>query len=260
MGKKTGEASQAVEQAQSSLDDRRSRIDNANVGSLAIAATITQHQKRSEGPDKSKQPWYVFMPDGPMARARDMGVMISLISLSVFTPFELAFTREISGIDILFIYNRVVDLVFLFDIALQFFLAQERVDGPKIGKKMSQKENFERQKQLLSEGQHRTYYDYSLRSIGWSYVSGMLSMDLLALLPSAIDILEMVQYYDMEAEAAEEQNLSILRGTKTAKLTKMASTSKIFKMYMNITGARVTQGWGYTQGEGYIGLVRGRAR
>jgi len=154
----------------------------------------------------------------------------------VFTPFELAFTREISGIDILFIYNRVVDLVFLFDIALQFFLAQERVDGPKIGKKMSQKENFERQKQLLSEGQHRTYYDYSLRSIGWSYVSGMLSMDLLALLPSAIDILEMVQYYDMEAEAAEEQNLSILRGTKTAKLTKMASTSKIFKM-MRMTRA-----------------------
>jgi len=233
---KNGEASQAVERAQSSLDERRVRIENGNLGSLAIAATITQHQKNAEGPDRSKRPWYVCMPDGPLARARDVGVMVALVSLSVFTPFELAFTREISGIDILFIYNRVVDVVFLFDIALQFFLAQEKVDGPKPGKKMSQKDNFERQKQLLSEGQHRTFYDYSLRSIGCSYVSGMLSFDLLALLPSAIDILEMVQYYQMEAEAAEDSDLNLLRGAKTAKLTKMASTSKIFKM-MRMTRA-----------------------
>ena len=230
MGKKD-EATRALEEAQSTRDERRARIDNGSLGNMAIAATIKQHQKRSEGPEKGKQPWYIFLPTGPLARARDVGVMVALLSLSIFTPFELAFTREITGVDILFIYNRAVDLVFIFDIFLQFFLAQEKVDLPNLGgKPLSTRENFERQKQLLSEGQHRTYYDYNMKSIACSYVTGMLSFDLLALLPSAIDILEMVQFYMAEAaQAQEDSNLSLLRGTKTAKLTKMASTSKIFE-------------------------------
>ena len=49
---------------------------------------------------------------------------IALVFVGIFTPWEVAFLDAIC-FDVLFWWNRVIDCIFLVDIALQFVLIKE---------------------------------------------------------------------------------------------------------------------------------------
>jgi len=163
-----------------------------------------------------------------------MCVMLALLSLAIVTPFELAFARPWGGVDFLFFFNRAIDVIFAWDIVLQFFTAREMVDLPApLGKLVTPKAKFERQRHLLGTGKPRTYYEYRMWPIASAYMHGMLSLDLLALFPSMMDIYGVVTFYlreAMQSKPSDDEAFKMLRSTKTVKLTHMAGMSKIFKI------------------------------
>jgi len=188
------------------------------------------HEKESDLKAHNSKPWYILYPDGSATRARDACLVLALISLALVTPFELAFARPLGGVDFLFCFNRAIDLAFMWDLVLQFFIAKEMVIAPEpLGKRVTPKAKFEQQKQLLGTGKPKMYYEYGLWPIASAYIHGMLAFDLLALVPSMMDIYEVVTFY-AEAEASDDDTLKMLRGTKTVKLNRMASMAKMFKM------------------------------
>ena len=175
------------------------------------------------------KPWYIAHPDSSITRLRDTCVILALLSLAVVTPFELAFARPWGGVDFLFFFNRAIDAIFIWDMVLQFFTAREMVDVPApLGKRVTPKAKFERQRHLLGTGKPRTYYEYRLWPIASAYMHGMLSFDVLALFPSMMDVYEVVIFYLKEAsKASDDEALKMLRSTKTVKLAHMAGMSKV---------------------------------
>jgi len=209
--------------------ERRQQAAPLDIGLAANLASASESNVKAQLAGK---PWYIVMPDDGIVKIRDLFVVIALLCLAMVTPWELAFARAAGGVDFLFCFNRAIDLAFVFDILIQFFISRELVEPPQDvqAKRATPLEKFERQKQLLGTGRPSTYYDFRIKSIAWSYMTGMFLFDCVAMLPSVFDVVEVVTYYITLGDDAEDSNLSALRGAKAAKLAKMTSSSKMMKM------------------------------
>lgn len=58
----------------------------------------------------------------------DAVASLALVFTAIVTPFEVALIED-DGVTALFVINRLIDLIFIFDIGLQFFLITERGTG-----------------------------------------------------------------------------------------------------------------------------------
>ena len=229
MGAKEKKTAMPASELSVASHERRQQAAPLDIG---LAANLASASTSNEKDQLAGKPWYIVMPDDAIVKGRDLFVVVALLCLAMVTPWELAFARAAGGVDFLFCFNRGIDCAFVFDILIQFFISRELVEPPQdIGvKKATPLEKFERQKQLLGTGRPRTYYDFRIKSIAWSYLTGMFLFDLLAMLPSVFDVVEVVTYYMTLGEDSDDSNLSLLRGSKAAKLAKMTSSSKMMKM------------------------------
>uniref|UniRef100_A0A7S4UW65 Ion transport domain-containing protein n=1 Tax=Alexandrium monilatum TaxID=311494 RepID=A0A7S4UW65_9DINO len=68
-----------------------------------------------------RDPWVLSPQSHPLLQYWDLGTMIALAFVAIVTPAEVALLE--TRLDPLFLINRVVDSVFVFDMALQFCVA-----------------------------------------------------------------------------------------------------------------------------------------
>ena len=68
-----------------------------------------------------RAPWYIIRPTSLFMSCWDAVTSIALINTALATPFEVAFLDN-DGVDALFIMNRVIDVIFIVDMVLAFFL------------------------------------------------------------------------------------------------------------------------------------------
>ena len=74
-----------------------------------------------------KAPWYIIRPTSSFMGWWDAATSIALILTALVTPFEVSFL-EPDGVDGLFVMNRMIDAIFIVDMALQFFLMYQVSD------------------------------------------------------------------------------------------------------------------------------------
>ena len=68
-------------------------------------------------------PWYVLRPDGKLVTRWDALTSLALVFTAIVTPFEVAFLPEAeSPREWLWLANRLIDLIFLMDMAMQFVM------------------------------------------------------------------------------------------------------------------------------------------
>merc|ERR1740138_2011076 len=81
--------------------------------------------------DRQRKTWLIN-PDSDYCQTWDKVVFIALIFTAILTPFEVAFLK--TRLDLLFWINRAVDLIFIKDMGMQFFLVYQM--GPMNGNRM----------------------------------------------------------------------------------------------------------------------------
>lgn len=141
---------------------------------------------------------YVINPNHELMRYWDLATTCCLLFTMSVTPFEVAFL--VPKIDGLFFVNRSVDLVFLIDIALNFFLMY--IDRES-GKWVSQ-----------------------LRVIQYNYMRGTFAIDIVSILP--FDVIGII----MNSPAVSQ--LKVLRVLRLLKLTKLLRILKAGRLVRRI--------------------------
>ena len=72
-------------------------------------------------------------PQSVFMRRWDISMIVALFLTAIVTPFEVSFLRSSTygdPVDALFIFNRVLDVVFIYDILMNFFIKIEVTSGP----------------------------------------------------------------------------------------------------------------------------------
>ena len=139
---------------------------------------------------------YVINPNNDSMRYWDLITSVCLLFTMSVTPFEVAFLEP--KIDVLFVVNRTVDLVFLVDIVLNFFLMY--VDR-NTGKWVSQ-----------------------LKTIQYNYLRGTFFIDVISILP--FDIVGII----MDSPAVSQLKvLRVLRLLKLAKLLRILRAGRLVR-------------------------------
>ena len=135
----------------------------------------------------------------------DIVTALALLFTATLTPFEIAFIDQAeSPANSWFIVNRVVDLIFIVDMVLQFFIAYE-----------------DRRKNKA----HGTGFFYT-REVIWDrrricrhYLLGSFSVDLVSILPSFLDVLPlMTQESNIGIDTRAMRALRVLRLIKLIRL------------------------------------------
>ena len=75
---------------------------------------------------KEEKPWYLVDPRPGRKAAHILGIwdaftVFALVFTAIMSPYEVSFLAG-QGIDVLFYFNRVVDVIFISDTILQFML------------------------------------------------------------------------------------------------------------------------------------------
>ena len=151
-------------------------------------------------------------------------MMMTLLTIVLFlTPYEVAFLAPSVGV--LFAINRVLDLIFICDLVIQFFLAYQ--NGPEKG----------------------STWVKSLPSIRKRYMKGWFAVDLLSVLPFWTFGMVINSQKDYGADADEsggggaESLLRVVRAVRLLRLIKLGKVlgmSRILKRYeahMDVTYA-----------------------
>lgn len=82
-------------------------------------AKYRKEDKLSDNPENVRNPWLVD-PNSPEMKRWDLCSICLLSFVMVVTPYEVAFLE--TSLNVLFVINRIVDLFFISDMVLQFFL------------------------------------------------------------------------------------------------------------------------------------------
>ena len=118
-----------------------------------------------------RRAWWVIDPrTSKRARQWDSVTSIALIFTALVTPYEVAYLPP-NGADALFIINRLVDLVFVADMVLQFCLMY----------------------QISSSALEGVRWEEEAGNIARHYLRGWFGMDLFSVAPSIFDIMPVVQ-------------------------------------------------------------------
>ena len=149
-------------------------------------------------------------------------MMMSLLTIVLFlTPYEVAFLAPKVGV--LFAINRALDLIFICDLVLQFFLAYQ--SGPEKGSRWVK----------------------SLPSIRNRYLRGWFAVDLLSVLPFWIFGMVINSQSDDQADSDSAQSLlrvvravRLLRLIKLGKVLGMSRILKRYEAHMDVTYALIS--------------------
>lgn len=157
--------------------------------------------EQEEKESKINQRKCVINPNGEFCKSWDLFMVSLLLFTAAVTPFEVAFLGA-NGIDLLFVINRCVDVGFIADMGVNFFLG---------------------------------YYDQAEATMIWNhkriakrYLSGWFVIDLVSILP--FDTVSMA----MGEAAAGLSDLKILRVIRLLRLIKLARIFKSVRIFTRI--------------------------
>lgn len=167
----------------------KSQLGEAKVRSRLTTtdAEPTQEEIKQFGKEKKQSdvahPWYILMPQGRVAVTRDVSTMIALCFVFTVVPFEVSFVESPDIPDptnVLWILNRVVDLLFVFDFLVTFFVALPKIQ-------------FENEVVDDDQSDHNPFkqssnFEVRLSRIFLAYLKGWLLIDLGALAPSVFEV------------------------------------------------------------------------
>ena len=97
----------------------------------------------------------------------DLVTSLALIFTAIFTPFEVGFLKASASHEPLFIVNRVVDVIFILDMIISFFLMQ----------KVDTRKRTDRQ------------WETRLHVLAMRYLAGWFALDVVSIAPSILDII-----------------------------------------------------------------------
>jgi len=168
--------------------------------------------------ETAKVAWFLVDPRRhPNLMYWDIAIALCLVYTALITPFEVGFLE--THADVLFCINRVIDSFFFLDMVLQFVLiADPRSSG------LTAASGF-----LSSETEH----DYnSPRAVAMRYLQGWFLLDLVSLLASIPDIIQVT----MEAiegdtgDASKMGKMKVLRVLRVIRLIKLLRLLRASRM------------------------------
>ena len=143
----------------------------------------------------------VINPNGEFCKSWDLLMVTLLLFTAAVTPFEVAFLTS-NGVDGLFVINRMVDIGFIADMFVNFFLGYyDEVEATMI---------------------------WNHKKIAKRYLSGWFSIDLVSILP--FDTVSLA----MGTAAAGLSDLKILRVIRLLRLIKLARIFKSVRIFTRI--------------------------
>lgn len=167
---------------------------------------------------RKEQTKHIFMIDPRTNRYLtywDITASMALLFVAVVTPYEVAYLGGTVSIDALFVVNRIIDAIFLVDLALQFFVCVE----------------------IQHRGELRWVNDP--KNVAKNYLTGWFMIDFLCISSSSFDYIDVftrkAQQQGSSTSAMDGlQSLSALRFLRTLrlmKLVKLLNGLKILKRY-----------------------------
>ena len=190
---------------------RQARMKNSSSKELnrKTAGEIDADDIKKEK-DTEKPPWYLIKPDGDKIQAWDGLLTLALIFTGLFTPFEVGFLPPADRADdTTFIVNRIIDLIFLVDMVVQFFLMYPSEDKTS-----------------------KTANETRLSKIADRYAHGWLPIDILSILPSALDFVPFFQSGQTKIASGATVPLAVqviktLRILRLLKMVRLLRASRI---------------------------------
>ena len=217
------------------LEQRRSISAAAEradaTGGNDLLRGLAELQARSN----SAIPWFLINPLARWTAAWDSLTSVALIFTAIATPFEVAFLPAPSSAgEPLFIVNRLIDLIFMLDIIKEFFLTYQSHRGVGGG----------------SPGAEE--WETDLGKIAKRYLRGWFALDIISILPSAFDIIPVVEAASARAhsttgvdDAAPETSpvkaLRVVRALRLIKLVRLVRASRVLgRLEMRFSFPRLT--------------------
>ena len=168
-------------------------------------------------PNKSgAQKWYIIDPrQSRITNVCDTVTALGLLFTLVATPFEVSFLSPAESIDGLFVLNRLVDVIFIMDMFLQFLLMYPTSLANPDGSR----------------------WEDDPRTIAYNYLTGWFAIDVVSIATSAFDVYALAVVPAMAADGASATSstdeetrallsrLKILRTIRVLRLVKVCATS-----------------------------------
>ena len=91
-----------------------------------MALVAAAKRKREREKEMLNKPFYILYPESKWVTAKDTMSFVALLLTFIVVPFEVSFVDAPpvpDPTDALWIFNRVVDLLFMIDICAQFFVS-----------------------------------------------------------------------------------------------------------------------------------------
>lgn len=115
--------------SQSEEDELRALERSADDPAVRTMGVYTEKAPQKKG-RITKKPWYIIDPRTSKVIAYTDGLsMMALVFTAIVTCVEVAFVDPSGEMDELFIINRIVDSIFIFDMCLQFVLMYPKPGG-----------------------------------------------------------------------------------------------------------------------------------
>ena len=186
--------------------------DNALQGSLMDV--VESAEDHADGELVAGKPWYVLDPRAPMMGRWDAITSVALIFTAFATPIEVGFLEAPeTASHPLFIINRVVDGVFLLDIALSFVCMYKVVV---VGRQAAVDAN--------------SAWEFRPHKTCLHYLKGWFAIDVGSVLPSAFDF---VPIFSPPGECV------VGAGTSPFKILRMIRILRLFKIVRLLKASRV---------------------
>ena len=168
--------------------------------------------------------WVIDPRESMLLGLWDTITSLALVYTALVTPFEVGFLQPSTSIDGWFITNRLLDVIFLIDMALQFCVVYQ---------------------QASERGSDDVKFVTERRKIVRHYVFGWFPLDVASILPSAFDIIPLLQSSsttvdaspsgssDLEAELLAEKlsGFRAIRALRLVKLVRLIRASRLISRW-----------------------------
>mmetsp|Transcript_17623 Transcript_17623/g.57001 ORF Transcript_17623/g.57001 Transcript_17623/m.57001 type:complete len:846 (-) Transcript_17623:56-2593(-) len=169
--------------------------------------------QEGEDPLKRQRKFYLLNPRSPAIKTWDLWIGVLLMFVCIFTPYEVAFLE--ANVGARFWLNRVIDIFFILDILLQFFLPYQHA----------------------GTGQ----WVFSHYSILRHYARTWLIIDVVSVVP--VDVLTILYESDEETGVDKLRSVRLVRLLRLAKLLRVLRAARLMKRWeasLAINYARVS--------------------
>ena len=198
------------------LEERRDYSSQMSIQQLAkVKAFETNANAKAR---RKKLKWYIIDPQSTFMQLWDALTAIALIFTALVTPLEVGFlpAPECPS-ETLFIVNRLVDSIFIFDMTLQFF---------------------------LSHPVKMNVWEVSLKKIAKRYLEGWFILDIFSIFPSIFDIIPVLECGNTTDPSKKDPAtaLRVVRALRLLKLLRLMKTpfALVRRLIVRIATPRAT--------------------